>query len=126
MKNSKRNTRSTRGLGDRIENFTKKTGIKKVTEQIFNTLGVDCGCEERKEKLNKMFPGKRPECLTEEEHRYLKEFFKENPNRIIPKVQSELLTIYNRVFHQKKKPSNCGSCFREVIQGLTKVYENYS
>ena len=48
MKNSK-----PRGLGDKIEQFTEKTGIKKVVKKIF---GDDCGCSERRDKLNAMFP----------------------------------------------------------------------
>ena len=41
------------GLGDSIEKFTKATGIKKAVEII---LGEDCGCDKRKEILNKKFP----------------------------------------------------------------------
>ena len=42
-----------RGLGDTVENFTKKTGIKKVVEKV---VGEECGCEERRDALNRMFP----------------------------------------------------------------------
>ena len=45
-------------LGDRIESFTKATGIKKIVESISQGLNVPCGCQQRKETLNKMFPGK--------------------------------------------------------------------
>lgn len=41
-----------KGLGDTVEKITKFTGIKKVVERVTN----DCGCNERKDKLNKMFP----------------------------------------------------------------------
>jgi len=44
------------GLGDSVEKFTKATGIKKVVEKIAEKTGKDCGCNKRKEKLNKMFP----------------------------------------------------------------------
>ena len=47
-----------KGLGDSIEKVTKATGIKKATDWIFDKLGKDCGCDARKEKLNKMFPYK--------------------------------------------------------------------
>ena len=50
---------SNKGLGDTIETITKFTGIKKATEVISGLTGSDCGCEERKEKLNKMFPYKK-------------------------------------------------------------------
>ena len=39
------------GLGDIVETITEATGIKKVVEFI---AGDDCGCKERKEKLNKI------------------------------------------------------------------------
>ena len=41
-----------KGLGDSIEKFTKATGIKKIVEKV----NPDCGCNGRKEKLNKLFP----------------------------------------------------------------------
>ena len=40
------------GLGDTIEKFTKATGIKKLADKIPG----GCGCQKRKEALNKMFP----------------------------------------------------------------------
>ena len=43
-----------KGLGDSIEKFTKKTGIKKVVEKVSKVTGIDCGCDERKNLLNKM------------------------------------------------------------------------
>ncbi len=47
-----------RGLGDKIESFTKATGIKKVVDGISQGLNIPCGCQQRKDILNKMFPGK--------------------------------------------------------------------
>lgn len=41
-------------LGNAIEKVTTFTGIKKVVKTISKKTGVDCGCEERKEKLNKI------------------------------------------------------------------------
>jgi hypothetical protein len=38
-------------LGDLIEKITTYTGIKWLTKKIF---GEDCGCDERKDKLNKI------------------------------------------------------------------------
>jgi len=43
-----------RGLGDTIEKITKATGIKKVVDKI--TRKKDCGCNKRKNILNKAFP----------------------------------------------------------------------
>ena len=43
-----------KGLGDDIEKITKATGIKKVVDKISEVTGKDCGCDERKRKLNKL------------------------------------------------------------------------
>jgi hypothetical protein len=48
-----------RGLGDKIEKFTETTGIKKVVEGISQGLNIPCGCQQRKEILNKRFPSKK-------------------------------------------------------------------
>ena len=48
-----------KGLGDRIENFTKATGIKAAVDGISRATGVPCGCNKRKSALNKMFPSRK-------------------------------------------------------------------
>ena len=48
-----------KGLGDTIEKITKTTGIKKVVETVNKFTGNDCGCNDRKEFLNKKFPYKK-------------------------------------------------------------------
>ena len=49
-----------RGLGDTIEKITTATGIKSLTQLAMEAAGKkDCGCNKRKEKLNKMFPYKK-------------------------------------------------------------------
>tara|TARA_R110000796_G_scaffold50828_2_gene119842 strand:+ start:150 stop:335 length:186 start_codon:yes stop_codon:yes gene_type:complete len=45
-----------KGLGDSVEKITKATGIKSFVNKL---LGKDCGCKERKEKLNRSFPYKK-------------------------------------------------------------------
>ena len=51
-----------KGLGDTIEKITKATGVKSLVEYITTDIlkmkQEDCGCEERKIKLNKSFPYK--------------------------------------------------------------------
>ena len=52
-----------KGLGDSIEKITKATGVKSLT-QVLARNGIfgkkkDCGCNKRKEKLNKAFPYKK-------------------------------------------------------------------
>lgn len=48
-----------RGAGDAIEAFTKATGIKAAVEAVAKATGTDCGCSERRDRLNKLIPFKR-------------------------------------------------------------------
>ena len=48
--------KKSKGLGDSIEKFTKATGIKKVVDKISKKTGKDCGCNKRKDNLNRLFP----------------------------------------------------------------------
>lgn len=45
-----------KGLGDTIEKITTATGVKKVVETVSKAVGKDCGCKQRKDALNRMFP----------------------------------------------------------------------
>ena len=45
-----------RGLGDDIEKFTKFTGIKRAVDVVAQKFKKDCGCSERRDSLNRMFP----------------------------------------------------------------------
>ena len=65
----KNHAKSSEGLGDTVEKITKATGIKKAVKFL---AGEDCGCDERKEKLNEMFRYRKPECLTESEFDLIK------------------------------------------------------
>ena len=113
-----------KGLGDTVEKITKVTGIKQATDWIFDKLGKDCGCDARKEKLNKLFPYK-VECLNEEEYIYLKQFFTINKNVVNINEQKELLRIHNRVFNTNKKVSNCGSCVKDLVDTMKRLYNEY-
>ena len=48
-----------RGIGDSIEKFTKATGIKAVVNKVAKATGKDCGCDERRDSLNRRFPFKK-------------------------------------------------------------------
>lgn len=48
-----------KGLGDTIKKITSATKLDKLAEKIAEVAGADdCGCDERQDKLNKMFPYK--------------------------------------------------------------------
>ena len=118
----KRSTKS-KGLGDTIAKVTKATGIEKVVKFI---AGEDCGCEERRIKLNKLFPYNKPECLQEQEYTFLKEFFKVNKTSLTEQEQVQLIQISNRVLHTKREISSCSSCVRELIADCKRLFDNYN
>jgi hypothetical protein len=113
--------RKAKGLGDTIEQITEVTGIKKLVEFI---AGEDCGCQERKEKLNQLFPY-GAQCLTEEEYNYLTKVDLMNKTSVSPIEQKEILKIYGRVFNKRQEPTSCASCWIQIIKDLQKVYSSY-
>lgn len=115
-----------KGLGDTIEKITEATGIKAAVE-VFNKLtGTDCGCEERKAKLNNLIPYRRKvNCLNESDYNMLTEFVKPTKGSLTPNEQWTIMGIYERVFEVKIEHSNCGSCWRDTIADLRKVYNEY-
>ena len=48
-----------RGLGDDIKKITSAIRLDELAQKIADLTSGDCGCEERQEKLNKMFPYKK-------------------------------------------------------------------
>jgi hypothetical protein len=113
------------GLGDTIEKITKATGIKAAVELFSSVTGLDCGCDERKETLNKLFPYRRVNCLSEQDYGYLKNFFSENRGEISVIVQRELSAIYKRIFEIDLEQTSCASCWRDYIGQIRKIYNEY-
>ena len=51
--------KKSKGLGDTIAKVTSATKLDKLAEKIAHIAGQsDCGCTERQETLNKLFPYK--------------------------------------------------------------------
>lgn len=125
-----KNTKSTEnqktksiGVGDTVEKLFEASGISKVAKFV---LGEDCGCSDRREVLNKMFPYQKPNCLSQDEYNYLKDYFSTKINKVSVKRQEELVAIYNRVFNDKASTTGCTSCFlNNVHKKLERVYKEY-
>lgn len=113
------------GLGDSIEKVTEATGIKKAVKFI---AGDDCGCEERKKSLNKLFKYARPNCLSEEQYNELidvMDSISKSRNRVTKQDQITLLGIYNYVFNAKMEPTSCSSCIRTAHTALNRYLKSY-
>jgi hypothetical protein len=112
-----------KGLGDSVEKVLKATGIDKVAKFL---MGEDCGCDERKEKLNKLFPYAKPKCLTEDEYNTLDTYFKQNTNTLTIDEQISLIAINNRVLNQNLTLSTCASCLMDLVSKLRILYNEYT
>lgn len=114
-----------KGLGDTVSNILEASGVSKIAKSI---LGDDCGCDERKDALNKIMKYKVYNCLEEDEFNYLTDFLEKKEEvgqiRISPQVQREILDIYNRVFNKKQQPTSCNSCVYTIVNHLEKLLKN--
>ena len=128
-KKSTKTTRKSKGLGDTVEKVTEATGIKAAVEWFSEATGLDCGCDVRKEKLNKLFPYKsRVLCLEQSEHEKLTSFFNDFDGREIKEQwQEPLARIHARIFeHKFYIPCSCSPKeWNRVLQDLKKVYKEY-
>ncbi len=48
-----------RGFGDTVAKVTKLTGIKSVVDTVSKKMGKDCGCDKRRDTLNRIIPYKK-------------------------------------------------------------------
>ena len=117
----KKHSEASQGLGDTVEKITKATGIKKAVKFL---AGEDCGCDERKEKLNEIFRYRKPECLSESEFDLIKMAVDTKKNKFTPEEQELFKNIYERIFKVKVECTPCS--FAKVIwKDLTEVYNQY-
>jgi len=114
------------GLGDTIEQITEATGIKAAVEMFSKATGIDCGCDERKAKLNQLFSYNRNiNCLTESDYNALTDLVAPNKNSLTIEEQKLLSDIYYNVFNYRLQLSSCGSCWKGKVEELRKVYNEY-
>ena len=111
------------GLGDAVEKFTKATGIDKAVKFI---AGEDCGCEDRKKKLNKLRFRKQPLCLNETEYAFLDKLYNKGSKTLGHTEVETLVAIEERIFQKKYVESlNCTPCIRNIYNDLKEIYDVY-
>tara|TARA_R100000278_G_scaffold92603_1_gene70603 strand:- start:2906 stop:3298 length:393 start_codon:yes stop_codon:yes gene_type:complete len=125
-------SKKSKGLGDTIKKFTSATKIDKLAKKIAKAVGKDdCGCDERQEKLNKMFPYKTEEREYDENSpMYLKQeilcVWEKIKDGQAPDVKTKkrFVELYNTIYKTKYKPTtNCGSCLHTMWKGIKSLYE---
>lgn len=113
------------GLGDTIQKVTKATGIEFLTKFV---AGEDCGCSARQHKLNKIFPNRKPLCMTEGEYDWWTHFKSINSTTLSPTEATKIAEMWSRIFQSKRiyKPCTCNpKAWQTMINELTQVYETY-
>ncbi|QLG46043.1 hypothetical protein [Costertonia aggregata] len=118
------------GLGDDIEKVLKSTGIKKVVE-LFTPEGKDCGCEKRKQLLNKLLPKNKPNCFTKEQFedwQNVSESIKLT-NAITTENQTKIIMYLRSILNMSVSADSCKSCnvstWKKYIDMLDKVAQTY-
>lgn len=112
--------KASEGLGDTIAKVTEATGIKKAVKFI---AGEDCGCDERQERLNRIFKYNKPECLNEDEYKYIATWIENGSNKLNSKQLKEMNVIYNRVFKKKFRCQKCSA--PRMMKELVTYFNDY-
>lgn len=122
--NEKYEANKGKGLGDVVESITKATGIDKLVKFV---AGEDCGCDERKKKLNNLRFRKQPLCLNEEEYNFLHKLYNKGSKTIGHTEKETLVKIEERIFQKKYVESlNCAPCIIQVYKDLKEIYDVYN
>jgi hypothetical protein len=111
-----------KGLGDTIAKVTKATGVEKIVKTFF---GDDCGCDQRRERLNKMFPYRTINDMTQQQIKFFKDVLQPAYRHgvLSKENRKEFYALYESVFQKKMKQTSCSSCNKNMYVELLKVYE---
>ena len=112
--------KASEGLGDTIAKVTEATGIKKAVKFL---AGEDCGCDERQERLNRIFKYNKPECLNEQEYEYIADWIENGNDKLNSKQLKEMNVIYNRVFKKKFRCQKCSA--PRMMKELVTYFNDY-
>lgn len=119
------------GLGDVIEKVTKATGIDKVVKKL---VGDDCGCDERKEKLNAFFNFKEKiSCMDPSQIDDYADFVKSRKFKLLgggratgklsPQEVTFVCAIFSTTFNRVLWAPECSTCAGSVKQLIAMIYK---
>ena len=111
------------GIGNVVSSVLKATGVNKVVNFI---AGEDCGCDERRKKLNALL--KTPTlCLTEDEYNALAEILIMKPNEIGQGGILKMRQTYARIKGiYIGDLGTCGGCMRTLYKNLQVIFSTYA
>ena len=119
------------GLGDVLEDIAKVTGIKAIVKAV---AGEDCGCDERRERLNNLLPRGRKQvrCMTDEEYVSYGEFMStRKAGRLEANEVKYLMALYTKIYNRKWAKVRCTQCalkgrVKEAMSDLDRTYNNHN
>ena len=119
-----------KGLGDTIKKITSATKIDKLAKKIAQVAGADdCGCDERQEKLNKLFPYKPNDSGIATEIIQECILLWEDIKTGIAKnhaAKKKMITLYNKIYKTNYKTNTtCSTCLNDCFKGIKRIYEKY-
>jgi hypothetical protein len=117
-------TKKSKGIGDDIAKLTSAIGIDKLAKKV---LGEDCNkCEERRKKLNQLFPHfKNIRQFTEDEIKVYEEAILpiESRGHLTREEKTIVNVLYKGVFGNNPKWKSCSPCNKRIMDNLKKVYD---
>ena len=121
------------GLGDTVDYVLNETPLKTITKAVKKVVfkqGKDCGCDQRRKKLNQImaYRLKPVRCFTEKEHDEYN-VFKETRALTLTNGQIKFVCkLYADIFN-KPYYEPCRNCspkpMLKMIESLDKVFDSY-
>jgi len=110
-----------KGLGDKIEQFTEATGIKAAVKAVF---GEDCGCDERRKTLNRLFPAltKFDDNQKARYEEYVLPYRDQEFGEVPSRNAKAMGNLYFEMTGKNENVTGCGSCLKTVKKALDKIY----
>ena len=89
----------------------------------------DCGCDERKEKFNKIpvWSRRKVRCIERDDYIWLTYILENNMTKFTFEDRSRVVDIYNHVFRTKVRNTKCSPCIKgylESLQDYIDIYDN--
>lgn len=116
-------TKKSKGLGDTIEAITEATGIKAIVDKVSELTGIPCGCEERKETLNALFP-RHKEMTVEQVVKWESIQDQIAENRINPTGKEIIQSLYNDLHFINRTIRSCSSCAKQMVDAIERIYQD--
>lgn len=129
-KSRRKSTSVNKGIGDIVEDVLNSKPVKPITNVVKAALfkdGKDCGCEERKQRLNNLFKKSKPRCLNEAQYKQLKAILPKIKNSVDYGDMVVIANIHASVFNYKSE-GPCGSCAarnRRIVHDLRVIMDEY-